>query len=204
MRTKKLLVLFLLSAFVTAVPAENSGSTADDKSCTDVVLPKVQQKPNAPVVYVDLGLPSGTLWQQKATEHSITYRDALKKYVKNLPSQEQWEELKKYCEWEKIDNGEYYEQDGEVYRIGGEVGFKVRGLNGNSIYIQCEGYVDTRENLCVGCGGVGGSQGVYFSSTCRNNYSSVWCFWISDDGFEGSYWNFDNVDNYQLSVILVQ
>lgn len=74
--------------------------------------------------YVDLGLPSGTLW--KVTNESgglMTHTQAKNIYGKRLPSMEQWEELNGMCTWVWI---------GKAY--------KVTGPNGKSITLPAAGY----------------------------------------------------------------
>ena len=72
--------------------------------------------------YVDLGLPSGTLWKKNNESGYYTYEEA-KKYRKELPSMDQFSELLKYssAKW----NGE---------------GFIFNGDNGQSIFIKAAGY----------------------------------------------------------------
>lgn len=56
--------------------------------------------------YVDLGLPSGTKW--KKTNESggfYTYDQAVKKFGIQLPSNEQIQELMRFCNWEWKRNG---------------------------------------------------------------------------------------------------
>lgn len=74
-------------------------------------------------VYVDLGLPSGTVWKGENEEGLLTYNKAMASYRRNLPTLKQWEELKKYCEWEWRENG-----------------YLVTGPNGNAIFFPAAGY----------------------------------------------------------------
>lgn len=52
--------------------------------------------------YVDLGLPSGTLWatDYEKVDDKIEYKPYSGTSNYKLPTEEQWEELKKYCKWE--------------------------------------------------------------------------------------------------------
>lgn len=69
--------------------------------------------------YVDLGLPSGTLWK-KTNEDAYYYPNtAERSFGSSLPTKEQWEELFTYCTWNV-----------------GQLGFTVTGKNGNSIYFE--------------------------------------------------------------------
>ena len=93
--------------------------------------------------WVDLGLPSGTLWKNKNEKGFYDYDAAVHSFGSKLPTKEQLEELKNSCKW-----------------IWTGSGFKVVGPNGVSIVLPADGY--------RGCGGrVGGvgSYGSYWSST---------------------------------------
>lgn len=97
--------------------------------------------------YVDLGLPSGTLWYSKNEGGDFaryTYDEAVSKFGSKLPTKEQLEELKNQCTWTWMGSG-----------------YKVVGPNGNSIYLPAAGYRSCRGFVYdVGSGG-----GLYWSST---------------------------------------
>ncbi len=78
--------------------------------------------------YVDLGLPSGTLWSNdyEKTNNGISYIPYLAAKAFNLPSEEQWKELNDNCRWE-------YELNNGVYK------FICIGPNGNSISFYNKG-----------------------------------------------------------------
>ena len=75
--------------------------------------------------YVDLGLPSGTLWRVPPKIHVHYTWDEAKSGGDEIPSQGQWEELIRYCKW--IWNGS---------------GYNVTGSNGNSIVLHANGGSD--------------------------------------------------------------
>ena len=52
--------------------------------------------------YVDLGLPSGTLWaaDYEKEDGKIVYKPYPSTGDYKLPTEEQWNELKEYCKWE--------------------------------------------------------------------------------------------------------
>ena len=59
------------------------------------------------IEYIDLGLPSGTLWSTdyEKLDGKLLYLPYKKTEDKNIPTQEQWEELRLSCIWEfEIDN----------------------------------------------------------------------------------------------------
>lgn len=101
---------------------------------------------------VDLGLPSGTLWKDKNEDGGFyTYEQALSKFGSNLPSREQFEELKSKCSWTWTGNG-----------------YKVTGSNGNSIVLPASG-----ARTCGGRVDCVGSCGRYWSSTPGNSDKSL-------------------------------
>lgn len=102
--------------------------------------------------FVDLGLPSGTLWKDKNEEGGFyTYQQALNKFGDRLPTEKQLEELKNKCSWSWTGNG-----------------YKVTGPNGNSISLPAAGYRD-----CGGSVRGVGSNGDYWSST-PNGSEDAW------------------------------
>jgi len=78
--------------------------------------------------YVDLGLPSGTLWakEYEKTDDNFLYLPYLQAKGYNLPTRSQWEELVKCCKW-----GWY----GKVFRC--------TGRNGETIDFPKTGKIDT-------------------------------------------------------------
>ena len=130
--------------------------------------------------YVDLGLPSGTLWYSKneGGDHTrYTYDEAISNFGSKLPTKEQLEELKNQCTWTWTGSG-----------------YKVVGPNGNSIYLPAAGW-----RSCDGNVSDVGSFGVYWSSTPEGSDSAYYLVFDS---------NFVIMDNYfrchGLSVRLVQ
>ena len=127
--------------------------------------------------WVDLGLPSGTLWKDKNEEGLYTFDEAMTKYGSNLPTKEQLEELINSCRWTW--------QDG---------GYKVVGPNGNSILLSATGW-RRREGSVYSVG----SFGVYWSSTIIS-LTIVWGLTLKFGKV-----NMCHMDQYSgQSVILVQ
>ena len=94
--------------------------------------------------YVDLGLPSGTLWKSKNEKGMYyTYDEAVSQFGDKLPTREQFAELQACCTWTW--NGK---------------GYVVEGENGNSIVLQAAG-----DRSCDGDVYCVGKQGFYWSST---------------------------------------
>lgn len=75
--------------------------------------------------FIDLGLPSGTLWSAQYEPCEYSFNMAMMLYGDAIPSKKQCEELKKQCTWTAVKNKE-----------GKTQGFIVTGKNGNSIYIN--------------------------------------------------------------------
>lgn len=110
--------------------------------------------PAVPAGYVDLGLPSGTLWKdQNEAGGFYTYDQALAKFGNNLPTKEQLEELKNSCRWTWNGNG-----------------YKVEGPSGESIVLPAAGY-RKRDGSVRGVG----SYGDYWSFTPNNSGCDAWC-----------------------------
>lgn len=116
--------------------------------------------PAVPAGYVDLGLPSGTLWKDKNEEGGFyTYDQAMAKYGSNLPTKEQLEELKSACSWSWTGSG-----------------YKVTGPSGESIVLPAAGYRD--------CGGGVhrvGTYGDYWSSTPNGSEYAWYLYFISSE-----------------------
>ena len=116
-------------------------------------------------VWVDLGLPSGTLW--KSTNEKgfyYTYDEAVSQFGDNLPSREHFEELKAFCTWEW--NGK---------------GYVVTGDNGNSIILHAAGL--------RGCNGDVvdvGTYGSYWSSTPYDS-DLAWYLYFFSSGVDMKY-----------------
>lgn len=94
--------------------------------------------------YVDLGLPSGTLWkEQNEIDGFCTYEQAMALFGNDLPTKEQFEELTILCNWTWTGSG-----------------YKVEGPSGKSITLPAAGY-----RSCDGTVSSVGSNGYYWSST---------------------------------------
>lgn len=102
--------------------------------------------------YVDLGLPSGTLWAsdyEKDDEEDYLYLPYCQTSDLMLPTEEQWNELLNCCEWQ----GDYSSSRMSLY------GVTCIGPNGNSIRFRSKGYVEG--NATIGIPYYGGGE-VYF------------------------------------------
>lgn len=94
--------------------------------------------------YVNLGLPSGTLWKAENEDGYYTYSQATAFYGNNLPTFEQIKELHKLCIWTWTGNG-----------------YKITGPSKQYIFLPASGYVDLDGTTKMEIGREGG----YWSST---------------------------------------
>jgi len=112
--------------------------------------------------YVDLGLPSGTLWKN-ANEGGdyarYTYDEAVSRFGNKLPTKQQLEELKNKCTWTWTGNG-----------------YKVTGPNGNYITLPAAGC-----RYCNGYVGGVGTNGGYWSST-PTDLGNAWSLLFNKGG----------------------
>lgn len=94
--------------------------------------------------YVDLGLPSGTLWKKVNEPGGLyTYDRAIREFGRQLPTKEQWEEIQYLCQW--IWTGSFV---------------RVVGPNGNTIELYLKGI-----RYCDGELDLDDSYGCFWSST---------------------------------------
>lgn len=75
--------------------------------------------------FIDLGLPSGTLWSAQYEPCKYSFNMAMMLYGDAIPSKKQCKELINSCTWTAVKNKE-----------GKTEGYIVTGKNGNSIYIN--------------------------------------------------------------------
>lgn len=94
--------------------------------------------------YVDLGLSSGTWWKNQNEEGLYSWEEAYKKFGKEIPTREQFVELKSTCHWTRTENG-----------------YKVTGPNGNSIILPALGERDCKKGIVDWIG----SMGAYWSQS---------------------------------------
>lgn len=107
--------------------------------------------------YVDLGLPSGTLWKQENESGGFfSYGEAIRNFGDKLPTKAQCEELKKYCTW----NWGWTSKYGE--------GYTVTGSNGNQIFIPALGNRPAEANVVYN----EGRGGWIWSSTYEEFYDA--------------------------------
>lgn len=127
--------------------------------------------------YVDLGLPSGTLWKNKNEEGGFyTYGQAKAKFGNKLPTKEQFKELISSCRWTWTGSG-----------------YKVTGPSGKSIYMSAGGWGTPASEVYDH-----GTDGFYWSSTPYGSDKAYCLYFISSD-FELN----NSSQNYSFLVRLV-
>ena len=137
------------------VQVVEEGESAPQRTNIDLTEKKKKAQ-----VFVDLGLPSGTLWRDMNEEAGLmTYEDALATYGKQLPSKKQYTELLEKCTWKKLKNG----------------GYKVVGPNGNYIVFPYDGFINCTGELR----GVN-EFGDYWTSTAKEGSEEAWRVVFSD------------------------
>lgn len=100
--------------------------------------------------YIDLGLPSGTLWKSTNERGLYSYDDAVSQFGNKLPTIEQFAELITYCDY---------------YWNG--AGYTFVGPNGESITLPAEGLGSSTGEVAWA-----GERGFYWSST-PNDYHTA-------------------------------
>lgn len=126
--------------------------------------------------WVDLGLPSGTLWKKWNENGFYTNYDAVSRFGDNLPGKSAWEELGSSCEMVRTDSG-----------------YLVIGPNGKTIILPAAGWLDSDGSVYLV-----GSFGYYWSSTIADS-DEAW-FLRFHSGDLGIY--FDNRSrNYSVRLV---
>lgn len=138
---------------------KNQQSNSNNGSSS--VVNSISTQNSIPKDYTDLGLPSGTLWKNYNETGFYSYNEAIDKFnEKNIPTWNQWTELKSKCQWTWTGSG-----------------YKVTGPNGNSITIPAAG--DPK--------GSKGEYGWYWSSTEKKESEYEICGRIISSEFIGLY-----------------
>lgn len=129
--------------------------------------------------YVDLGLPSGTLWQASDTDGWFNFNEAWSRFGNALPTQADWHELIENCDKANIQGG---------------VVFKSK-RNGKTIILHHNGHITDKGFSKQGTDGFYWSCSPYMAGFTHMTH-------IDDDGINIA-WNCRNED-YANSVRLVK
>lgn len=121
--------------------------------------------------FVDLGLPSGTLWKfENEGIGYYSYYDAKKEFGDSLPTLNQWKELMNVCEWRWMGKG-----------------FDIIGPNGNNIFLPAPGERDCDGVIC--CLGETGSYWTYDRNTGTSSSYDTYRIQIYTEDEYNSYGN---------------
>ena len=110
--------------------------------------------------YIDLGLPSGTLWKEsnEGGDYAYyTFDEAINKFGNKLPTKQQLEELISKCTWRWTGSG-----------------YKVIGPNGNSIWLPAAGC-----RYCDGDVDDVGTYGYFWSSSSGDSVYALCLYFYS-------------------------
>lgn len=108
--------------------------------------------------YVDLGLPSGTLWKDRNECGFYDYDEAIQLFGDTLPTKEQFQELIDYCQWTWGGWGNT------------PAHYTVTGPNQSSVIFTIEGYQTPDGEI------YGQTQcGIYWSSTKNEESENSYC-----------------------------
>lgn len=110
--------------------------------------------------YVDLGLPSCTLWKNQNENGLYAYDDALSFWGDKMATNEQWNELFHNCKWTKK-----------------SYGYEVKGPNGNAIFLTADGCRECDDKE----GRTGG--GYYWTATSTSDDSAIGLFFYYNSLF---------------------
>lgn len=119
--------------------------------------------PAIPAGYVDLGLPSGTLWKDHNEQGFYSYDQAMSAYGNNLPTKEQFEELMNICQCSWTVSG-----------------YKIEGPNGKTITLPADGYFYYADAYNPGGVGDVATGGYYWTST-PNGSDLAWYVYFRSD-----------------------
>ena len=152
-----LLIVLAIYAVVINIDFGNDTAQNDttllDTNIADTIGTMVTVEPEEPKIpegYVDLGLPSGTLWKESDEIRSYEYDSVCYRFGQQLPTKDQFEELMYKCQWEWTSDG-----------------YKVIGPNGNYIELPFEGWDISDINASVG------NYNCYWSSSLTYPKSSI-------------------------------
>ena len=114
--------------------------------------------------YVDLGLPSGTLWKPHHEDGFYTYQEAVNRFGKSLPTISQLWELSEKCKWTLDTKSSQYR-------------YLVKGPNGNTIWIPLMGY----KEISTGKVCMYNDAGHLWSSTSKDSEQAYYLKIFNDD-----------------------
>lgn len=164
---KKACTILGKQLFGDAVGASSDGGL---HSGGDISTSPVRERPPSQNQdYVDLGLPSGTLWKKTNESEKLDYNSAFSKYGQKMPSRDHIVELDTYCTFEWTGNG-----------------YKVTGKNGNYIFLPATEFGERVRD------GIGGSYWLYSSVDKNSGAAPILCFGPNSINFGSGLANYPN------------
>ncbi|MCR5050486.1 MAG: hypothetical protein K6A36_05315 [Paludibacteraceae bacterium] len=139
-----------------------------------------------PANYVDLGLPSGTLWKSvnelnypNDTSFYFLYTEAVDTFKANMPTVQQWKELADECTWIWKKEISVLNKDSVWVKF---PGYKIIGLNGDSIFLPAMGGRSVGGDICYA-----GTHGEYWSNDLAGSDGAKGFSFNSDSTYMGYY-----------------
>lgn len=122
-------------------------------ACPPLQSKESSEAPKNSEGFVDLGLPSGTLWAEENAEGFFTFDDAVAEFGDSLPSARHMAELYECCTWT-------WDEERK--------GYEVTGPSGNAIFLPAAGYRRCNSEEVSGVG----FEGDYWTR-CPDKYSAA-------------------------------
>ena len=160
--------------------SEISFDAANYRTSVEELALRLSQNIALPKGYVDLGLPSGTLWKEENEDDKFySYEAIVAKYGNALPTKEQFDELRQLCTWTWIG-----------------FGYKVVGPNGAVLMMPSSGY-----QHCDGTIHYEGAYGNYWSQTLEKE-NNAWFLYL--DLEEARVYSGENCNGRSARLVLKQ
>lgn len=160
--------------------SETSFDAAGYRTSVEELALRLSKNIALPKGYIDLGLPSGTLWKEENEDDQFySYEAIVAKYGNALPTKEQFDELRQLCTWTWIG-----------------FGYKVVGPNGAVLIMPSSGY-----QHCDGTIHYEGAYGNYWSQTLEKE-DNAWFLYL--DLEEARVYSGENCNGRSARLVMKQ
>lgn len=160
--------------------SETSFDAAGYRTSVEELALRLSKNIALPKGYIDLGLPSGTLWKEENEDDQFySYEAIVAKYGNALPTKEQFDELRQLCTWTWIG-----------------FGYKVVGPNGAVLIMPSSGY-----QHCDGTIHYEGAYGNYWSQTLEKE-NNAWFLYL--DLEEARVYSGENCNGRSARLVMKQ